>query len=118
MDPKLVESITVWRDPLGYPWTTYLWVIGIACLAGMVKHINGMKKFRLGRLVIDITTAGFIGILTFWLCEAREIRGPMQAVAIAIAGAMGNRAWVELENVWRIKFGLKPAPETETETEK
>jgi hypothetical protein len=83
----------------------------------MVKHINGMKKFKLGRLLIDITTAGFIGILTFWLCEAREIRGPMSAVAIAVAGAMGNRAWTEFENIWRVKFGLKPAPQPEEETD-
>jgi hypothetical protein len=119
MDPKLVESIPVWRDPLGYPWSTYLWVIVIACVASTVKYLNGMKKFRMGRLLIDILTAGFIGVLTFWLCEAREIRGPMSAVAIAVAGAMGNRAWAEFENIWRVKFGLKPAEQpTQEEAEK
>lgn len=110
MDPKLLESVTVWKDPLGYGWATYLWVLVIACVAGAVKHMNGTKKLKLGRLIVDVVTAGFTGILTFWLCEAREIRGPWQAIAIAVAGAMGNRAWVELENIWRLKFGLKTVP--------
>lgn len=106
MDTKIIESITVWRDPLGYPWTTYLWVIVIACVASVIKHLNSAKKFKRGRLLVDVLTAGAIGVLTFWLCEAREIRGPMSAVIIATAGAMGNRAWVEFENIWRMKVGL------------
>lgn len=108
MEPKIIESITVWKDPLGYPWTTYLWVIAIACFAGAIKHLNRMRQFKLGRLLIDVLTAAFIGILTFWVCEAYGIKGPMQAVAIGVVGAMGNRAWAEFENIWRIKIGLKP----------
>jgi hypothetical protein len=96
-----------WKDPLGYPWTTYLWVVAIACLAGVVKHINAMRSFRVGKLVVDLITAAFVGVVTFWLCKARDIDGPMMAVAIAVAGAMGNRFWSELENIWRIKFGIK-----------
>ncbi len=111
MDPKLIEHITVWKDPLGYPWTTYLWVILVACVAGLVKHLNSVKKFKAGKMVVDMITAGFVGVIVFWLCEARDIHGPMSAVAIAISGAMGNRCFTELENIWRIKFGLKKEEE-------
>lgn len=107
VDSKILEALASWRDPLGYPWSTYLWVILVACVAGIIKHLNAMRQFRLGKFVIDCITAGFTGVIAFWLCEARGITGPMSAVMIAIAGAMGNRCWSEFENIWRIKFGLK-----------
>lgn len=93
-----------------------MWVMFIACVASTIKHINRMQRFRLGRLLVDVATASFIGVVTFWLCEAREIRGPMQAVSIAVMGAMGNRAWREFENVWRIKIGLKPSEVVDDES--
>ena len=116
MDPRILESITVWRDPLGYPWSTYLWVIAVACVAGAVKHVNRMQRFSMGRLMIDVLTAAFMGVLTFWVCEAYGVKGPMQAVSIAVIGAMGNRAWREFENIWRIKIGLKPTEVTDDES--
>lgn len=116
-DPKIIETISVWKDPLGYPWATYLWVVAIACAASVVKHINSVKHFKIRRLLVDLFTAGFMGVVAFWLCEAREIRGPMSAVAFAVAGAMGNRFLAELENIWRIKFGLKAAPKQENPPE-
>lgn len=113
MDTKWIETLSQWKDPLGYPWTTYIWVVFIACVASAVKHLNAMKRFRIGKLLLDMSTASVTGVITFWLCEARDIHGPMSAVAIAIAGAMGNRFWSELENVWRIKFGLKKSEDEE-----
>jgi hypothetical protein len=114
MDPKVIETLASWKDPLGYPWSTYAWVVFIACLAGVVKHLNGMKSFRFWKLVVDAITAGFMGVVAFWLCEVREIHGPLSAVLIAIAGAMGNRCWTELENIWRIKFGIKKSEDEAT----
>ncbi len=112
MDPKVIENLAAWKDPLGYPWTTYMWVVAIACLAGVVKHLNGMKRFSLWKLAVDLLTASFVGVVMFWLCKAKGIDGPMMAVAIALGGAMGNRFWSELENIWRIRFGIKPKEET------
>lgn len=108
------------KDPFGYPLTQYLWVISIACIGGLVKHINSVQRIRGGKLVIDITTSGFTGVLTFWFCESANIHGPVSAIMIATGGLMGNRAWKEFENFWRMKFGVpavadtvvKPAVET------
>lgn len=115
MDPKVIETLASWRDPLGYPWSTYLWVVLIACLAGLVKHLNSMSRFRLGKLLVDILTASFTGVIAFWLCKAKDIDGPMMAVVIAVAGLMGNRCWSEFENIWRLKFGLKQAEPAEVQ---
>lgn len=114
MDPKVIETLVTWKDPLGYPWSTYLWVVCIACAAGIVKHLNGMKNFRFWRFAVDTITAGFMGPIAFWLCESREIHGPLSAVLIAIAGAMGIRCWTEFENIWRVKFGIKKSEDEAT----
>jgi hypothetical protein len=107
MDPKVIETLAGWKDPLGYPWSTYAWVVFIACVAGTVKHLNNTKTFKLGKLLLSWITSGFMGVIAFWLCESRDIHGPMSAVVIALAGAMGFRFWTEVENIARIKFGLK-----------
>lgn len=114
MDPKVIESLSAWKDPLGYPWTTYLWVVFVACVAGFIKHLNASHQFSIRGLLVDVATAGFTGVVAFWLCEARDIHGPMSAVMIAVSGAMGNRCWKEFESIWRIKFGLKK-PEDDTQ---
>lgn len=90
--------------PFGYPIETYIWVIGLASAAGMVKNINYTaitKQFSLLLLLRDILTGGFSGLMAFWICENYEVKIPLNAVAIAIAGIMGARAWEEIETVIR-----------------
>lgn len=97
------------KDPLGYPLGHYLWVILIACVGGAIRHINSMQRFAAGKALIDVVTAGFTGVITFWICEAWGIKGPMSAVMIAVGGLMGNRGWRELESLWRAKIGMAGA---------
>ncbi len=92
------------KNPFGYPFLTYLWVIGLACFGGVVRHLNRMSKFVFSTFFIDLLTSGFTGLITFWLCEWGNIQGPMGAVLIATSGMMGNRAWQELERLWRIRI--------------
>lgn len=93
------------KNPFGYPLETYLWVVGVACIAGVIKHINTAKKVTLVKLAIDVLTAGFMGVLTFWVLEAIPIRGPMAAVLIATGGLMGNKAMKEFEALYRARIG-------------
>lgn len=88
------------KDPFGYPISQYLGVLAVACIAGLIKHLNTLStgQFRIARLVIDVLTAGFTGIMMFWVCESLGVDGPKAALMIAIGGLMGNRAWAELEN--------------------
>src|ERR1700748_1737331 len=94
------------KDPFGYSASTYLWVIGVALIGGAVKYLNHSNKFSFIVLVRDLVTAGFAGLLTFWLCEWTSISGPLSAVLIATAGLMGTRALREIENLYRLRMGL------------
>lgn len=95
------------NNPFGYSLITYLWVIGLACAGGIVKYLNGTKSFGFLILVRDIVTAGFMGLITFWLCQWTQISGPLSAILIATSGLMGNRAAKELEYIYRLKFGMR-----------
>lgn len=101
------------KDPFGYSTVTYLWVIGLACLGGAVRYLNHSDKFSLVVLIRDIVTAGFAGLMTFWLCEWTNISGPLSAVLISTSGLMGTRALREIENLYRLRLGLPPAEEKE-----
>lgn len=100
------------KDPFGYPPSTYLWVIGLGMAAGLVRHLNKMRQFAWGHLVIDAITSAFTGLVAFWLCVAQELDGtPWMAIIIAVAGWMGSRVFVEMEAFLRQRLattGIDP----------
>ena len=97
------------KDPAGYSYFTYVWVVAIAILGGLVRFINkeeNLKNFSYLKFIIDLITAMFTGILTFWLCESLNIHGAVAAFLIATGGSMGNRAWREFERIFKNKLGM------------
>jgi hypothetical protein len=107
------------NNPFGYSAITYLWVIGLACAGGLVKYLNTpLKNFGLRLFIADLVSAGFMGLVTFWLCQWTGINGPLSAVLIGTSGLMGNRATKELEYIYRIKFGMRYAEEISPTLEK
>jgi len=94
------------KDPFGYSLGTYLWVFGLALIGGAVKYLNHSDRFSFIVLIRDLVTAGFAGLLTFWLCDWLNIAAPLSAVLIAMAGLMGTRALKEIENLYRLRLGL------------
>lgn len=97
------------NNPFGYSLLTYVWVLILGCVGGAVRYLNHMRGFRFGAFLIDMVSASFTSLITFWLCESGGISGPLQAALIGISGLMGSRAWKEFEALLRAKFGLPPA---------
>jgi len=95
------------KDPFGHPLLTYVWVIVLAGVGGTVKYLNS-SDLKVMVLIRDVITAGFVGLLTFWLCEWTNIEGPLAAVLIATSGFMGTRLLKELESFYYSRFGIKP----------
>jgi hypothetical protein len=95
------------KDPLNYSWITYAWVLGVSIWAGVVSYIRKMQ--RSGRsvpfvqwvfgLAAECTIAGFVGLITFWTCEATGVPAPYSAVCIAVTAHMGSRALLMGERV-------------------
>ncbi len=119
LENEEVKMIDGSKDPFGYPFLTYLWVVSLACVGGAVRYLNTATKMSWLVLLRDVFTAGFAGLLTFWLCEWTDVQGPLAAVLIATSGLMGTRALKEIENLYRIRLGLQlnPGPATDTQSD-
>lgn len=85
------------RDPFAYPLVTYAWVIACACAGGIANFVAKVKAgdaraFNVAELVGEMFISGFVGLITFWLCEYANIDKLLSAVFIGISGHMGSRA--------------------------
>lgn len=100
----------VGKTPESYPFFTYLWVIGISIAGGIVSFIrqlrNGTRKpHNLMELVGEVFTSAFVGVVTFWFCEASNISPLWTAVMVAVSGHMGTRAIYIGEKLIIKRFG-------------
>lgn len=96
--------------PFDYSVLTYLWVMGLSALGGIVSFMGKLKSgaaraFNLTEFIGELFTSGFAGLLTFWLCEAARINPLLSAVLIGISGHMGSRAIFAIEQWATDRFG-------------
>ena len=99
---------------LGTELITYGWVLLLAVWGGVVNYISKVRagatsRFNLMELVGDVVTSGFVGMLTFWLCQAAGFSELLTAVFVGISGHMGARAMAKFE-IWagdKISQGFK-----------
>ncbi|NLR74208.1 phage holin family protein [Leeia aquatica] len=98
--------------PLLKQVATYGWVMGLSMLGGAVSHlqrINALRlRFRWLAFAAELLTSGFVGLLTYWLCQAAAMSAPMTAVMVGIAGHMGTRSLFRLEKLYGRLFGENP----------
>ena len=85
------------KDPSNYEWFTYAWVILISMWGGVVSFMNKVtagsaRPFNLAEFIGEISTSGFVGVLTFWLCESTQVDKLLSAALVGVAGHMGSRA--------------------------
>lgn len=100
------------KDPTTYDLITYAWVIGLAMVGGFVSFMRKVREgharvFNVLELIGEIVTAGFAGVLTFWLCEAGKINPLVTAALVGITGHMGSRAIFMLERLAESKLPSK-----------
>ncbi|MFI3221611.1 MAG: phage holin family protein [Methylococcaceae bacterium] len=99
------------KDLLNYPFITYAWVIGMAALGGVahyIKKINsGLNKpFSIAELAGEIIISGFVGLLTFFICDATAVDIRITAVFVGISGHMGSRAIYLIQLLIQKKTGI------------
>lgn len=100
---------------IAYPWVTYMWVFGLAIWGGFVSYLNKVRRgivsrFSFTELIGELVTSGFIGFLTFLMCQSAGINELLSGVMIGISGHMGARAISTaekaLENWLMNRFGI------------
>jgi hypothetical protein len=97
------------KDPTSYSLITYIWVTGLAVGGGLVSYMHKLQigvrsPFSLIEFFGELITAGFTGLITFWLCESTGISPLLTAVFVGISGHMGSRALYVIEKIMESRF--------------
>ena len=97
------------QTPKDYSWVTYLWVMTLAAWGGTVNYIRNVRAghtrpFNLTELIGELVTSAFVGVLTFWLCEASGVNQLITAATVGISGHMGGRTMFIIERWLAGKF--------------
>lgn len=100
------------RAPEDFGALTYVYVIVLSLLGGLVKFLGDWNSRRIkGRIVIelamDLVTSAFVGLLTFWACEALQIAPAWVPVCVGVAAHMGTRAIALFGRVLLAKLNLQ-----------
>lgn len=108
------------HTPASFSPLTYAWVVGLAIWGGVVSYIQRVRaghisKFSITEAVGEIVTSGFVGVMTFWLCQSFSLNQLMTAAFVGVSGHMGARGIRLLEGVLERRFGITPVA-TATET--
>ena len=81
---------------------TWGWVIGLSTLGGLVSYFNKINtkrvKFNWVKLVTELITSAFVGIITYLLCDWSDLNESLTGAFVGIAGHMGTRAIFMFEN--------------------
>lgn len=103
------------HSPLDFSWLTYAWVAFVSTIGGIVNFWQKLKAgnarpFNIVELLGEIATSGFVGLITFWVCQAQGMDQLVTAPLVGISAHMGTRAIWMLEQVLTKKFGLPDVP--------
>lgn len=98
------------KDPLAYPMSQYLAMLGAALLGGFVSWYAKVRRGELAgwnvmHLVGELATSAFAGLLCFWLCESAGTPQLVTISLVGISGHMGTRAISAFEQFAQRKWG-------------
>ena len=84
------------KDPTNLGWITYLWVVLLSSLGGMVAFWQKLRDgnarvFNVVEFIGELCTSAFTGVVTYYLCEVAHFSAFLTAALVGISGHMGNR---------------------------
>jgi len=100
--PSLAHAQVAMKSPLSYSLYEYGAMLGIAMLGGLVRWYLAIRKgdmttVSLSALIGELCVSAFVGLITFWLCEAMYIQPLYTGAIVGVAGHMGARMLVMAE---------------------
>ena len=85
----------------------WAWVLVLSAWGGVVRNIRKIKDgeipgFTFIELVYDIIVSGFVGVLTFLLCQYAGVDSVLSAILIGVSSHMGARALAPFEQAFGV----------------
>jgi len=99
------------RDPQNYSFITYVWVFAMAMLGGVAHNVKKLKdgtlaRFSFSELLGDLIISGFLGVVTFFLCEYAGLDRLLTAALIGMSSHQGTRGIYYIEELIARKLKL------------
>ncbi len=101
-------------DPSYTPLQTALYTL-LAAVAGGLGYITRSMQHGLRpglmRTLVEAGSAGFVGVMTLWACEATGMPQNWTGVTVGVLGWLGSSASIQLlEKLVYKNIGLPPRP--------
>lgn len=78
-------------------WFTYVWVMVISLWGGLVSFFEKKEPFSWVRLFAHLLSASFAGMMTYYICKAGGIEGPLVGAICGVASHMGTPALLRMK---------------------
>lgn len=110
MNEEFRQASDIAKDPASVSWLALLWVMLLSTLGGVVRVIREAKlggktwKQILVIFISEIIVSVFTGMLTFFICSAREMPPMYTAALVSVASYMGGRALSVIEALYKAKI--------------
>lgn len=89
------------HEVLSSSFAAYGWVMGLSIWGGIAGYVGKIKsgnmRFSFSELVGEISISGFVGVVTYLICQSAQIDELLTAAMVAISGHMGSRAIMMME---------------------
>lgn len=98
----------------------FAWMIGLSFWGGIAGYLRkvkqGNQRFSFTELIGELFISGFVGVLTFLLCQSAQLNMLLTAAIVGISGHMGSRAILTIEKMLESKLNqVFPLPEETTD---
>jgi len=113
--PAIAQETAVHKSPLSYSLREYGVILLIAMVGGLVRWFTAVRKgevaaYSIRVLVGELCTSAFMGILTFWVCEAMDVQSLLTYAMAGMAGHAGvaGLLWADrvLKKFFEHKYGV------------
>lgn len=99
------------REPENYNIITYVWILVLSAFGGVANNIRKiksgeLKRFSFSELVGDLVISGFLGVITFFLCEYENLDHMLTAAIIGMSAHQGTRGIYFIEKMLASRFKI------------
>lgn len=85
-------------------------------LGYILRTLDSGARISYGRAVVEALSAGLVGLLAMWICQAMGLSQQWTAITVAVSGWLGANASIQvLQRIVWSKLGLNRSHENETD---